>query len=72
MPAAEPPRLLLVRCLAPGCFHEALLDAKVLFPAGDRPPPGRSDRFRCRCGARRAMLEYVRRRPRPANPCGWI
>ena len=68
----EPPRLLLVRCLAPGCFHEAVLDALALFPGGDRPPPGRSDRFRCLCGARRATLEYLRRRPRPANPCGWI
>ena len=65
-------RLLHVACLAPGCFHEAVLSPAEVFGEGPWDGEGLSLRFRCVCGARRARLSYVTRRPKPANPCGWL
>lgn len=51
---------MAVRCLAPGCDHASLMDPEPLF--GVRrfwPTSGRSERFRCRCGGREAMVSYT-------------
>ena len=56
---ARGPRMA-VRCLSPGCDHASLMDPGPLF--GTRrfwPASGRSERFRCQCGGREAMISYT-------------
>jgi hypothetical protein len=63
------PRYLHVRCLA--CHHDAAISPWMLKDK-PVPPPGRTGRFRCRCGARDAWVTHEERRPNLNNPCGWL
>jgi hypothetical protein len=65
-------RLLHVRCLRPGCGHDAVLKPREVFGEGAWPADGLSHRFRCLCGGRVAHVSYVLRRPKGDNPCGWL
>jgi hypothetical protein len=70
-PAPKP--WLHVRCLRPGCGHDAVLDPATLFKTETPPPaPGLSRRFVCRCGGRTAHVSWSLGRPKPDNPCGWL
>lgn len=54
-------RRMVVRCLAEGCDHAALLDQRRYFAsARDWPREGPSTRFRCLCGSRQAEVRYTR------------
>lgn len=74
----EPPLRLHVRCLRPACGREALVEPGSVFARADDGSvdqgvaPNIARRFICRCGARAAHVSWVRGRPRPDNPCGWL
>ncbi len=54
-------RRMIVRCLAKGCDHAALIDQRRYFSQPrDWPPEGPSNRFRCLCGSRQARVTYTR------------
>lgn len=52
---------MVVRCLAQGCGHAALIDQRRYFSSPrDWPREGPSTRFRCLCGGRQATVRYTR------------
>ena len=52
---------MVVRCLAAGCDHAALIDQRRYFSnTHDWPAEGVSTRFRCVCGSRQARVQYTR------------
>lgn len=65
-------RFLHVRCLRPGCGHDAVIDAAKKFAGRALPPPGLSRRFVCECGARTAHVSHETRKPKRENGCGWL
>ena len=73
MPDPEPPLRPHVRCLRPGCEWEALMEPGPRLGAGEAvPAAGLLRRFVCRYRARGASVSWLRGRPRPDNPCGWV
>lgn len=51
---------LIVSCEAQGCDHAVLMDPRPIFGARRYwPVAGRSERFRCGCGARETTLSYT-------------
>jgi len=59
--APEHGERLIVRCNFPGCDRAVLMDPRPLF--GSRrnwPREGRSERFRCQCGSRVAVVSFTR------------
>jgi hypothetical protein len=65
-------RFLHVRCLRPGCGHDAVIDAAKRFAGRALPPPGLSRRFVCECGARTAHVSHETRKPKRENGCGGL
>lgn len=58
--APEHSERLIVRCDFPGCDRAVLMDPRPMF--GSRrnwPGEGRSERFRCQCGSRVAVVSYT-------------
>lgn len=62
-------RRLLIQCDRPGCGHAVIMDPRPLFGAGHQwPLEGRSERFRCQCGHREAMVSYTRNASQANGP----
>ena len=67
--APEHGERLIVRCDFPGCDRAVLMDPRPVF--GSRrnwPSVGRSERFRCECGSRVAMVSYTRNSSQDNGP----
>lgn len=60
---------MIVRCDMPKCTNAILMDPRPVF-GGRRnwPREGRSQRFRCRCGHREAIVIYTRNATQPDGP----
>lgn len=67
--AEGPGQRLIVQCDSPACSHAAVMDPRPVF--GSRcswPCQGRSERFRCQCGSRVAVVSYTRNDCLPTGP----
>lgn len=67
--APEHGERLIVRCDLPGCDRAVLMDPRPLF-GGRRnwPWEGRSERLRCQCGSRVAVVTYTRNSSQSDGP----